>query len=250
MTSTQSEACCNTPAVISKGYQEKGSYVTIDGLKTYKTGPSSATRGILVVYDIFGFFPQTIQGADILAFSDSEKQAQVFMPDFFEGNAADISWYPPQTAEHKEKLGAFFGNEAAPPKTVPRVPKIVAEISSKHPEIKEWGVMGYCWGGKIVNLVSQSGTPFKSAAAAHPAMVDANDAPNITIPIKLLPSSGEDKNDVAAYEKALKVKHDIEWYDDDVHGFLAARADLENAKELAAYEKGYQSLLTWFHQTL
>lgn len=80
-----------------------------------------------MVYDIFGFFPQTLQGADILAHSDSEKQYQIFMPDFFEGSPADISWYPPDTPEKGEKLGAFFGKEAAPPKTVPRVPKIVQE---------------------------------------------------------------------------------------------------------------------------
>lgn len=72
-------------------------------------------------------------------------------------------------------------------------------------------------------MVSMKDTVFKSAAAAHPAMVDAKDAPEITIPILLLPSSGEDKKDVAEYEKALKVKHEVEWYDDQVHGFMAAR---------------------------
>jgi dienelactone hydrolase len=47
-------------------------------------------KAILVIYDIFGFFPQTIQGADILAASGDY---QVFMPDFFEGQPADIAWY-------------------------------------------------------------------------------------------------------------------------------------------------------------
>jgi len=251
MASTQSQACCNTPAIVGKGYNEKGSYITVDGMKTYATGPSSATRGILVVFDIFGFFPQTLQGADILAHSDSEKQYQVFMPDFFEGKPADISWYPPQTDEQKEKLGAFFQNQAAPDKTVPRVPKVIKEIQSKHPEIKEWGVVGYCWGGKIVNLVSQNGTPFKSAAVAHPAMVDAKDAPNLTIPILVIPSSGEDKNDVAAYEKELKVKHEVDHrFEAEIHGFMAARSNLEDPKQAAAYEKGYQKLLSWFHETM
>jgi hypothetical protein len=32
--STQSEACCNTPAVVSKGYSPKGDYIEVDGLKT------------------------------------------------------------------------------------------------------------------------------------------------------------------------------------------------------------------------
>lgn len=76
----QSHACCTVPPVVSEGYSGKGSYTTVDGLKTYATGASGAKTGILVVYDIFGFFPQTIQGADILATGDKERQYQVFMP--------------------------------------------------------------------------------------------------------------------------------------------------------------------------
>jgi hypothetical protein len=34
--STQSQACCNTPAVVSKGYEPKGNYIEVDGLKTCK----------------------------------------------------------------------------------------------------------------------------------------------------------------------------------------------------------------------
>jgi hypothetical protein len=101
--------------------------ITIDGLKTYVTGPASADKAILLIYDIFGFFPQTLQGADILASGDKENQYQVFIPgeprsadhhwshqqlnryaDFFDGPAADISWYPPQNKEHEAKLGEFF----------------------------------------------------------------------------------------------------------------------------------------------
>jgi hypothetical protein len=41
--------------------------------------------------DIFGFFPQSVQGADILSTSDKDHQYQVFMPDFFDGKACDIS---------------------------------------------------------------------------------------------------------------------------------------------------------------
>jgi hypothetical protein len=103
----------------------------------------------LVIYDIFGFFPQTLQGADILAHSDEEHQFQVFMPDWFEGSPADISWYPPDTDEKGKKLGEFFQTAAAPPKTVERVKKVMSELQSQNPGIKEWGVVGYCWGGKV-----------------------------------------------------------------------------------------------------
>lgn len=93
----QSHACCTVPPVISKGYDAKGTYTTIDGMKTYTTGPSDAKKAILVIYDIFGFKDQTLQGADILATSDKENQYQVFMPDFFEGKPVDINDYPPDT---------------------------------------------------------------------------------------------------------------------------------------------------------
>lgn len=61
-------------------------------VETDATGSKDAKLGILVVYDIFGFFNQTLQGADILAYTDKDRQYQVFMPDFLEGNPADVSW--------------------------------------------------------------------------------------------------------------------------------------------------------------
>lgn len=154
---------------------------------TDATGSKDAKTGILIVYDIFGFFPQTLQGADILAYTDKEQQYQVFMPDFFEGSPADISWYPPDNKEKEKKLGEFFQTAAAPPKTLPRIPKIVDELS-KSKGIEKWAIIGFCWGGKIVNLSSQDNTKFKAAAACHPAMVAKDDAPGITIPYIMLPS--------------------------------------------------------------
>jgi dienelactone hydrolase len=101
------------------------------------------------VYDIFGFFPQTLQGADILAYGDKERPYQVFIPDFFDGKPADISWYPPKTEEDGKNLGAFFSGPAAPPKTVPRIPKILEQLKKENPGLTTWGIVGYCWGGKV-----------------------------------------------------------------------------------------------------
>jgi hypothetical protein len=80
MASTQSKACCTVPPVQYEGYKEKGEYITIDGMKTYATGPKNAKSALLFVYDIFGFFPQTMQGADILAHSDKEHQCSFPVP--------------------------------------------------------------------------------------------------------------------------------------------------------------------------
>jgi hypothetical protein len=54
-------------------------------------------------------------------------------------------------------------------------------------------------------------------------MVDANDAAGITIPIAMLPSKDEDKEAVEKWEQGVKTKHLVKWYNDQVHGFMAAR---------------------------
>lgn len=53
--------------------------------QTDVTGSSSATKAIVDIYDIFGFAPQIIQGADALA---AALGAVVFIPDLLEGNYA------------------------------------------------------------------------------------------------------------------------------------------------------------------
>jgi hypothetical protein len=55
------------------------------------TGPADATKGIVLIYDIFGYFDQTVQGADILATSHHQKY-KVFIPDWFKGEPSHISW--------------------------------------------------------------------------------------------------------------------------------------------------------------
>lgn len=101
-----------------------------------------------------------------------------------------------------------------------------------------------------MNLVSQQGTPFKAAGIVHPAMIDPADAEKVTIPIAVLPSKDEDQDAVNKYEKALKVKNIVEWYPTQVHGFMAARGDLEDAEVKKEYERGYKTLLDFFHAHL
>jgi dienelactone hydrolase len=103
----------------------------------------------MVVYDIFGFCPQTLQGADILAFSDKEKPYRVFVPDFFQGKAADISWYPPTTEEHGKALGNFFAGVGAPPKAIARIPAVVEAFRASHSNVENVFALGMCWGGKV-----------------------------------------------------------------------------------------------------
>lgn len=53
---SQSRACCTVPPIVAEGYKEKGEWITVNGMKTYATGPSDAKKAILVVVCSIGFF--------------------------------------------------------------------------------------------------------------------------------------------------------------------------------------------------
>jgi dienelactone hydrolase len=144
-----SKACCTIPPIIAKNYQHKGSYQTIGGLRTYTTGPTDASHGILMISDVFGFYPQTLQGADILAYADNEKPYRVFMPDWFDGEPMPIEWFPPDTEDKKVKLGHFFETKAKPQTTAEKIPGVIKALKELAPGIQTWGFLGLCWGSKV-----------------------------------------------------------------------------------------------------
>jgi hypothetical protein len=105
------------------------------------TGPKDATRGIVTIYDIFGFYPQTLQGADILSTSDDHHKYQVFIPDWFNGEPCPLEWFPPDTEEKQKNLGAFF-QKNPPPSVAAKVPEYVKALSAQYPAIQTWAILG------------------------------------------------------------------------------------------------------------
>ncbi|KAJ5338207.1 hypothetical protein N7452_004935 [Penicillium brevicompactum] len=247
-------ACCSISPVVCHKYEAKGEYITLNGLKTYVTGPESATEAILIIYDIFGFFPQTIQGADILATSSENRKYRVFMPDFFEGKPADISWYPPATKEHAESMNAFFSSQAMPEKTLSKIPGVV-ENANKTADggtgFAKWAIVGHCWGGKISSLsAGKDNKIFKAAVQCHPAMLDPADAAEVKVPMALLASKDEHMGDVAAYKANLKVPNHVETFSSQSHGWMAARSNLSDTHVQKEYARGYQTILGFLEQNL
>jgi len=242
-----SESCCTTPVVVSTGYKAKGAYEEHAGYRTYVTGSSEATKGIVTIMDLFGFFEQTVQGADIMAGGDGKVKYKVFMPDWFKGEPLDISCVPPDTPEKQEKLTGFI-KKHSPPSAASQLPGLVKTLSAANPHITSWGVMGFCWGGKVTTLaVSDAATnPFAIAASCHPAMVDASGAGAIKVPFALLASGDEPGDDVRAFERALTVPKHVEIFKDQIHGWMAARSKLSDERVKAEYARGYKTLLDFF----
>jgi dienelactone hydrolase len=79
-------------------------------------------------------------------------------------------------------------------------------------------------------------------------MVAADDALGVKIPYIMLPSKDESKEDVEAWQKGIKTTNVVEWFPDQVHGWMAARGDLEQEDERKGYERGYKMVLDFFHK--
>ncbi|KAL7270951.1 hypothetical protein RUND412_006328 [Rhizina undulata] len=248
------KACCSLPPVVSTNYVPKGTYEELNGIKTYVTGPRDAKTGVLVIYDIFGFFSQTIQGADIIASAGH----LVIMPDFFHGKPLEITVIPPNTPEKQAKLQSFFAGPASPPTNVAVAQNLFPTLQSQFSETKRWGVIGYCWGGKITTLLSGKDTKFVASAQIHPAMLNPEEAKEVSIPHLLLASKDEPAEAVSAFKSILgssgngevREKSVVETYGGMFHGWMAARSNLEDEENRREYERGYKQLVSWLAGTL
>ncbi len=81
-------------------------------------------------------------------------------------------------------------------------------------------------------------------------MVDPKDAIGIKVPIAMLASGDEPVDDVAAFEKNLTVPHHVETFADQLHGWMAARADLTDERQKSEYIRGYTTVLDFFAKHL
>ncbi|KAH8835855.1 hypothetical protein DL96DRAFT_1575833 [Flagelloscypha sp. PMI_526] len=240
------EACCSIPPVQSD-YTPKGNFKSIGQFqRVYVTG-TNTKKALVCVYDIFGFFPQTQQGADILA---STLDVTVYMPDFFEPDGPfPLEKYPPTTEEAKKELQDFFGGIASPPATVEKLLGFGKTIREQG--VETLGAYGFCWGGKVTIVASAEGTPFDATAIVHPAMLSPSDAEKITIPFAMYISKDEP---IEEYEKIVKIlegkpfaaKNDSKNYSNMFHGWAAARGDLTKEDNKKEYEDVYSRLATFF----
>ncbi|EPE34171.1 alpha/beta-Hydrolase [Glarea lozoyensis ATCC 20868] len=253
----QSKACCTRPPVTLSGgydYTLQGKYVDINGLKTYVTGNPKATRGILLVYDVFGLYIQTLRGADILASGydpvpDGVGDFQVFMPDFFGDNPQDMANFPPKTPKQYAAITKFMTGPANPPDSVKLIGPLMETICKDHPEIESWATLGMCWGGKVCTLVSGKGTIFKASGQFHPSLMALDDAIKVTIPHCVLPSMDEDVKFMDEWIEKLKVaspKSYAEYFDDQVHGWTSSRADFNNLHNFEEYLRAYRIVRSFF----
>ena len=66
----------------------------------------------------------------------------------------------------------------------------------------------------------------------------------------MLPSKDENADDVQKFSDGLKVDKYIETFADQIHGWMAARSDLEDKRVAEEYRRGYETVLKFFGKHL
>ncbi|KAE8442689.1 hypothetical protein EG329_002934 [Mollisiaceae sp. DMI_Dod_QoI] len=222
------EACKTIPPVVVNNYLTKGTWASISGLKTYITGSPNSKKAIIDIYDVFGLASQTLQGADLLAAATG---AVVFVPDFLHGEVAREEWFTSKDPVHEEAKKKFFG---------------ILGLEENVGKLR-----GFLEG--IAVLASGPGTSLKVSGQVHPGRLEADDAKKIVIPHIVLASNGEDEKVVAEYKEILVGEgkpHVVETYANMHHGWMGARAKLDDAENLKEYERGYNELAAFFDKYL
>lgn len=244
------DTCCPAAAPkvnVEVNYTPKGAYETYGGFKNYITGSKDAKRAVFFIYDIFGYFPQTIQGADILA---EALDALVVMPDLFEGEPCDYSIYPADNDEKKAKLQEFWKAKADFGKNQAAASQITRALKDEFKSVEKWAIIGLCWGGKMATLISGEDPSFIASVQIHPAALDATNALDLTTPHFCYASKDEPAEVVARFEENLKSHSNpivregsiVETRADMFHGWMGARAKLEDETYRKGYQEGFEKV--------
>ncbi|WWC60005.1 uncharacterized protein I303_102568 [Kwoniella dejecticola CBS 10117] len=234
--------CCKLPPVQAE-YSPKGSYPTIHGLKTYAVGPEDAKVAVVMVYDVFGYSPQILQGADLIA----SQGYRVLMPDFLVGDYATPALFAPG---NEEKKTAWFGRFPGGIQTqLEPVAKYVQATKSTYSKV---ATIGYCWGYKVA-VGAQAEAKSDAIVGCHPSFAAKEDADKIDVPVALLPSGGEDMEVINHISKTVEAKvpgkNILKHYPDMPHGWLAARGDLKGGKATEQFADGYDVVVKFLKDT-
>lgn len=126
---------------------------------------------------------------------------------------------PDDEDQAREMIGALD-----PAQTLDNALAAVAFLASNEATNGNVGVVGFCWGGGMVNQIAVSAPELDAAVAYYGRQPPAGDVPNIKAPVMLHYAGLDDRinEGIPAYEEALKasgIEHTIYIYEGVNHAF-------------------------------
>lgn len=212
--------------ILTAEYTPKGTTTFAAGMDTYETGVANSTKILIAVYDIFGFD----SGSNIRQICDhlGEFGYRVIMPDFFHGVPWKREHFPfPNDQEFLDFVRATSWDES-----VREDLRLVLD-EYRIPDVTEFGIFGFCFGGKITaHAAGEYSSDIKVAAQFHPGGVNLTDATLIKAPTILLPGANDpDMTDYCELINILLGRGSCVYnhFRDVNHGFAGATGDWTNA---------------------
>lgn len=179
------------------------------------------------------------------------------MPDFFDGRPAPMTWMPmPDRKTGKEPppedkaLDDFCEGPGNTVQTMQKVLGLRQRLQRDDPGIERWGLVGYCWGGFVANHMLDSRSPFAACAQLHPGFPPKEIAETVERPILALCSKDEPENTYAHFKPHVKSEFKAIHFDEMVHGWMSARADLYKVDVQKQFQQGYGLVAEFFNQRL
>lgn len=211
-----------------------------DGLKVdgYLTGPANATKGIVVLQEIFGVNHHIRDMADRFAAAGYK----VIAPAMFDRagkKGVDLGYGPD---DRKEGFGTK--QQIDDGKAVQDV-----EAAAKALGVQSVGVVGYCWGGSMAWLGATRTHAFKAAVCWYGGGIPATKDEKPNCPVQM--HFGEEDGGIPMdqVEAVKKAQPDVEvyTYPKAGHGFGCNERDSFNKE---AYELAQQRTLEFFKKHL
>lgn len=202
------------------------------GLPVYEVGEGD--KAIIAVYDIFGFTEN--KRTRLVCDQMAKAGYRVILPDFFRGTDVlkEFGTFPPEGGI--PAVVDWVTKTAPLDKTVNEVFDVVVKhLESKG--VKSIGMVGFCWGGKVV-VLSSTRSKIKAAVGIHPSFLEPKDMDAVDCPQMFLPAGNDPPIDPiwdAIQSKPFSKSCEKKVFTDMAHGW-SLRADMTDPKAKEAQQ--------------
>ncbi|MEK7406428.1 MAG: dienelactone hydrolase family protein [Acidobacteriota bacterium] len=152
-----------------------------------------------------------------------------------------------------ESQGVKMIGSLNPAETVARLAAAVRFLAAHQESTGKVGVVGFCWGGGMVNRLAAAGTSLNAGVAYYGSQLPAADVPNISAPLLLHYASLDQRINagIPAHEAALKANnktYELHMYEGANHAFNNDTSPARYNKEAA--ELAWDRTLKFFRKYL
>ncbi|KAJ6638609.1 putative AIM2 family protein C30D10.14 [Pseudolycoriella hygida] len=216
---------CIKNRAIAANYTPRGHVLYIGNLPVYEFEDENnqrTNRLLLGVYDIYGFAYQNLkQVIDEMAVQSGG--FKVILPDFFRGESTNPEFNATERQQWLQRVGDWDSIVR------PDLLSILEYYKTKG--VMEFGIFGFCWGGKVATLTATHlSEEFKAAGIVHPSAVTNEEAVGVNIPMYLMPTRND--LDMMPFYEVLQAKFGSNCghrrFDDMIHGFAGARGNFSD----------------------